>query len=185
MTYPAGYVIPAKAGIYKKNMNLNKVFVLGNLTKDPELRQTPTGQAVCSFGIATNRFFTDSTGQKQKQAEFHNIVAWGRQAEIINQYLKKGSILLVEGRLQTRSWQDQQGTKHWRTEIVADQIQLGPRPGMGGDMSDDSDTAPNRMGSTQNRPSSSGLPQKPPADTTPIIDLADDGEEIDIKDIPF
>ena len=67
-------------------MNLNKAFIIGNLTRDPELRQTTTGQAVCSFGVATNRFFTDSSGQKQKQAEFHNVVAWGRQAEIVNQY---------------------------------------------------------------------------------------------------
>lgn len=162
-------------------MNLNKVFIAGNLTRDPELRQTTGGQAVCSFSIATNRFFTDSTGQKQKQAEFHNIVAWGRQAEIINQYLKKGSILLVEGRLQTRSWQDQQGTKHWRTEIVADQIQLGPRTGTGGDtfgQRDDSYTQ--RPSASEPRPNNSNK-----SDTTPIIDLADDGEEIDVKDIPF
>ena len=168
-------------------MNLNKVFVLGNLTKDPELRQTAGGQAVCSFSIATNRFFTDSTGQKQKQAEFHNIVAWGRQAEIINQYLKKGSILLVEGRLQTRSWQDQQGAKHYRTEIVADQIQLGPRTGgdvsggdrFGGDR--DESYAPPRQ-SPEARQESASAPRP---DTTLIIDLADDGEEIDVKDIPF
>ena len=168
-------------------MNLNKVFVLGNLTKDPELRQTAGGQAVCSFSIATNRFFTDSTGQKQKQAEFHNIVAWGRQAEIINQYLKKGSILLVEGRLQTRSWQDQQGAKHYRTEIVADQIQLGPRTGaetsagdrFGGDR-DESYAPPRQSPEPRQGPASAPRP-----DTTPIIDLADDGEEIDVKDIPF
>src|SRR3990167_3817336 len=113
-------------------MNLNKVFVLGNLTRDPELRQTSSGQAVCSFSIATNRFYTDSSGQKQKQAEFHNIVAWGRQAEIVNQYLRKGSPVLVEGRLQTRSWQDNQGTKHWRTEIIAERVHLGPRGSGGG-----------------------------------------------------
>jgi len=83
-------------------MNLNKTFILGNLTRDPELRQTQGGQTVCSFAIATNRFYKDSSGTRQQQAEFHNVVAWGRQAEIINQYLKKGSILLVEGRLQTR-----------------------------------------------------------------------------------
>ena len=169
-------------------MNLNKVFVLGNLTKDPELRQTAGGQAVCSFSIATNRFFTDSTGQKQKQAEFHNIVAWGRQAEIIHQYLKKGSILLVEGRLQTRSWQDQQGAKHYRTEIVADQIQLGPRTGgdsSGGDRfggDHDEPYAPPRQ-SPEPRSGSATASVRP--DTTPIIDLADDGEEIDVKDIPF
>ena len=96
-------------------MNLNKAFVLGNLTRDPELRQTASGQAVCSFGIATNRYYTNSVGQKQEQAEFHNIVTWGRQAEIASQYLKKGSLVLIEGRLQTRSWQDQQGTKKYRT----------------------------------------------------------------------
>ena len=150
-------------------MNLNKVFVLGNLTRDPELRQTPSGQAVCSFGIATNRFFTDSTGQKQKQAEFHNIVAWGRQAEIINQYLHKGSSILVEGRLQTRSWQDQQGAKHWKTEIIAEKIQLGPRPGGGG--------------GGQEEPE--GQEQKQTQDSTPIIEHPGDGEEIDVKDIPF
>ena len=151
-------------------MNLNKVFVLGNLTRDPELRQTPSGQAVCSFGIATNRFFTDSTGQKQKQVEFHNIVAWGRQAEIINQYLHKGSSILVEGRLQTRSWQDQQGAKHWKTEIIAEKIQLGPRTQGGGD-------------GGQEEPEGQG--QKQAEDTTPIIELPGDGEEIDVKDIPF
>ncbi|MDP3770402.1 MAG: single-stranded DNA-binding protein [bacterium] len=163
-------------------MNLNKVFVLGNLTRDPELRQTSGGQAVCSFSIATNRFFTDSAGQKQKQAEFHNIVSWGRQAEIINQYLKKGSILLVEGRLQTRSWQDQQGTKHWRTEIVADQIQLGPRTGGGsGDAFEQRDDSyAQRSPASETRPNNANKP-----DAMPIIDLADEGEEIDVKDIPF
>lgn len=165
-------------------MNLNKVFVLGNLTKDPELRQTAGGQAVCSFSIATNRFFTDSAGQKQKQAEFHNIVAWGRQAEIINQYLKKGNILLVEGRLQTRSWTDPQGTKHWRTEIIADQIQLGPRPGASaGDSFGDRDDSSFQSRPQTSEPRPNNFGNKP--DTTPIIDLADDGEEIDVKDIPF
>ena len=161
-------------------MNLNKVFVLGNLTRDPELRQTSGGQAVCSFGIATNRFYKDSMGQKQQQAEFHNIVAWGRQAEVINQYLKKGSILLVEGRLQTRSWQDQQGAKHWRTEIIADQIQLGPRTaGVGGDSFGDREP----YGAQRQQPDASTQPSKP--DTVPIIDLADEGQEINVKDIPF
>ncbi len=162
-------------------MNLNKVFVLGNLTKDPELRQTASGQAVCSFGIATNRYYKDSAGQRQEQTEFHNIVAWGRQAEIINQYLKKGSSLLVEGRLQTRSWQDQQGAKHWRTEIVADQIQLGPRKEGG---SDSFGGARNESYPSRQTPQSTTQipPQK---DATPIIDLADEGEEIDVKDIPF
>lgn len=157
-------------------MNLNKVFILGNLTRDPELRQTPSGQAVCSFGIATNRFYTDSAGQKQKQAEFHNVVAWGRNAELVNQYLHKGSSVLVEGRLQTRSWQDQQGTKHWRTEVIAERIQLGPRPGgppAGG------------WGEGANPQPPSTPVEKPSPDATPIIELPEDGEEIDVKDIPF
>src|SRR3989338_8267035 len=124
-------------------MNLNKAFIMGNLTRDPELRQTPTGQAVCSFGVATNRFYTDKTGQKQKHAEFHNIVAWGKQAEIVNQYLKKGSLIFVEGRLQTRNWQDPQGAKHYRTEVIAERVQLGPRPqGGGGPAPSSNDSAP-------------------------------------------
>lgn len=150
-------------------MNLNKVFILGNLTRDPELRQTPSGQAVCSFGVATNRFFTDASGQKQKQAEFHNVVAWGRSAEIVSQYLRKGSSVLVEGRLQTRNWVDQQGVKHWRTEVIAERVQLGPRSGGGG-----GDTAEPEE-----------TPQKAPADETPIIELPGDNEEIDVKEIPF
>lgn len=161
-------------------MNLNKVFIAGNLTRDPELRQTSGGHAVCSFSIATNRFYKDAAGARQQQAEFHNIVAWGRQAEIIHQYLKKGSILLVEGRLQTRSWQDQQGTKHWRTEVIADQIQLGPRTG---GASGDSFAGHNESyGGTRQQMDS---PQSPKPDTMPIIDLADEGQEIDVKDIPF
>src|SRR3954471_11995507 len=110
-------------------MNLNKVFVLGNLTRDPELRATTSGQSVCSFSIATHHVFTDKTGQKQQQSEFHNIVAWAKQAEIVKQYLRKGSLLLVEGRMQTRDWQDDQGVTHYRTEIVAERLQLGPKPG--------------------------------------------------------
>ncbi len=147
-------------------MNLNKAFILGNLTRDPELRQTTSGQAVSSFSVATNRFFTDSTGQKQKQAEFHNIVAWGRNAEIVNQYLKKGSSVLIEGRLQTRSWQDKEGQKHWKTEIIADRVQLGPKSSgaSSGDQDDD---------------------QKPTGDAAPMIDLPVEGEEIDVKEIPF
>lgn len=108
-------------------MNLNKAFVLGNLTRDPELRQTPTGQNVATFGVATNRMWTDRTGNKQTQTEFHNVVVWGRLAEIASQYLGKGRLVLIEGRITTRSWQDQQGQKKYRTEIVAENMQLGPR----------------------------------------------------------
>ena len=166
-------------------MNLNKAFILGNLTRDPELRQTASGQTVCSFGVATNRFYTDSAGQKQKQAEFHNVVAWGKQAEIITQYLHKGSSILVEGRLQTRSWQDQQGVKHYRTEIVSEQIQLGPRSDSGGGGSGFAGPAePRSGGENQRSQNAPQLREQAPKDETPIIELPGD-EEIDVKEIPF
>lgn len=110
-------------------MNLNKVFILGRLTADPQLRNTQAGQQVASFSLATNRVWTDKAGQKREEAEFHNIVVWGRQAEIASKFLNKGGLALVEGRLQTRSWQDKQGQSRKTTEIIADRIQLGPRPG--------------------------------------------------------
>lgn len=103
-------------------MDLNKVMIIGNLTRDPEGRTTPAGQVVTNFGIATNLIWTDATGQKQKRAEFHNIVAWRKLAEICNQYLKKGNKVYIEGRLQTREWQGQDGVKRYRTEIVADNM---------------------------------------------------------------
>src|SRR3990167_6840917 len=112
-------------------MYLNKAFVIGNLTRDPELRSLPSGVQVASFSVATNRVWKDKAGAKQESAEFHNIVVFGRQAEIVSQYLKKGSSVLVEGRLQTRSW-EQEGVKKYRTEIVADRVQFGPRGGQGG-----------------------------------------------------
>lgn len=111
-------------------MNVNKVIVVGNLTRDPETKTIPSGQSVTSFGLATNRFWTDrESGEKKKQAEYHNIIAWGKLGEIVQQFLKKGSLAYIEGRLQTRSWQDQQGNKKFRTEIVAEKLQLGPRSG--------------------------------------------------------
>lgn len=114
-------------------MNFNKAFVLGNVTRDPELRTTPSGQNVCSFGVATNRFYKDQGGQRQQAAEFHNIVAWGRLAEICHQYLKRGSLVFIEGRIQTRSWDDKSsGQKRYRTEVVAETMQLGPRGAGGG-----------------------------------------------------
>jgi single-strand DNA-binding protein len=122
-------------------MKLNKVFVIGNLTKDPELRATPSGTAVCTFGLATDRFYTDGQGQKQQQVEYHTIVAWGKQAELVHQYVHKGSLLLVEGRLQTRDWQDDKGVKHWRTEIVAESLQFGPKTGKKADAAADMLTA--------------------------------------------
>ena len=109
-------------------MYINKAMVFGNLTRDPELKSLPSGMQVCSFSIATNRVYKDRDGNKQEQADYHNVVVFGRQAETSAQYLKKGSSAYIEGRLQTRSW-DKDGQKQYRTEIVADRVQFGPRPG--------------------------------------------------------
>ena len=110
-------------------MYLNKVILIGNLTRDPERRSLPSGAAVTSFGLATNRVWKDRNGAKQEDTQFHNVVVFGPQAEVVAQYLKKGSSALVEGRLQTRSWDAQDGTKKYRTEIVADRVQFGSRTG--------------------------------------------------------
>lgn len=155
-------------------MNLNKVIIAGNLTRDPELRQTASGQNVCTVGVATNRVWNDPSGQKQQATEFHNVVLWGRLAEITNQYLKKGRLILIEGRLQTRSWDDKQtGQKKYKTEIVAETIQFGPQgsSGMGGG----------------NTPVSSREPaaaEQPPTEI-PTVQYPADEEEIRAEDIPF
>lgn len=122
-------------------MYLNKAMIYGNLTRDPELKSLPSGMQVCSFSLATNRVFKDRDGKRQEQADYHNIVVFGRQAETSAQYLKKGSGVFVEGRLQTRSW-DKDGQKQYRTEIIADRVQFGPRGGSGGgdDMKSGGDT---------------------------------------------
>jgi len=108
-------------------MNLNKVFLIGRLTRDPEKRALPSGRSVTSFGRATGRLYTDKNVQKQEQTEFHNIVMFGKLADISAQYLNKGSLTFIEGRLQTRTWQDSSGNQKSRTEIVAERMQLGPR----------------------------------------------------------
>jgi single-strand DNA-binding protein len=141
-------------------MNFNKVILVGRLTRDPETRSLPSGQSVASFGLATGRVFNDKNGQKQETTEFHNIVFFGRTAEIASQYLKKGTLVLVEGRIQTRNWQDNDGNKKYRTEIIGERMQLGPK-------------------STGSSPK-----QENPSEEIPIIQKEDE-EEIDIKDIPF
>jgi len=109
-------------------MNLNKVFLLGRVTANPEIRKTPGGQSVTSFTVATNRVWTAKNGSKQQSTEFHNVVVWGRQAEIATQFLTKGSLVLIEGRLQTRSWQNKAGETKYTTEIICERLQLGPKP---------------------------------------------------------
>lgn len=109
-------------------MNLNKAMIIGNLTRDPELRTTPSGVQVASFGVATNFMWNDQNGQKQERVEFHNVVAWRRLAEICGQYLKKGSKVYIEGRLQTRDWVGQDNVKRYTTEIVAENMIMLDRP---------------------------------------------------------
>lgn len=108
-------------------MNLNKAIIIGNLTRDPEIRTLPSGQPVASFGVATNRIWNNKEGQKQQDTQFHNIVLFGRLAEIAKQYLAKGAMVMIEGRIDTRSWQSQDGSKKYKTEIIGEKMQLGPR----------------------------------------------------------
>lgn len=147
-------------------MYLNKVFVLGNLTADPNARALPSGQSVVNFSIATNRIFYDKNREKQERVEFHNIVAFGRNAEIVQQYLRKGSLVLIEGRLQTRSWQDSAGNKRYRTEIITERFQMGPRAGKS-------------VPPAQKEAAAETAPAK---EEIPIIE---EEEEVDVKDIPF
>ncbi|PKL37030.1 single-stranded DNA-binding protein [Candidatus Peregrinibacteria bacterium HGW-Peregrinibacteria-1] len=119
------------------SMSLNRVQLIGNLTADPEMKQIPSGQMVTTFSLATNRTWTDDSGQKQSKVEFHNLVAWGKLAEICGQYLKKGGKAFVEGRLQTRDWEGQDGVKRYRTEVVLENMIMLDRKGEsmgGGDM---------------------------------------------------
>lgn len=150
-------------------MFINKVFLYGNLTRDPELKALPSGLNVASFSIATNRVFKDRDGKKQEQAEFHNISVFGRSADLVAQYLKKGSSAFVEGRLQTRSW-EKDGQKHYRTEIVAENVQFGPRAGGG---------APSGGRAPQDEPDFSGGS----AASGSAIDYPKD--DINPDDIPF
>lgn len=107
-------------------MYINKIFLYGNLTRDPELKALPSGSNIVNFGLATNRTYKDKNGAKQEATEFHNVVAFGRTAEVIAQYMKKGRPIFVEGRIQTRSWDDKEsGKKNYRTEIVVENFQFG------------------------------------------------------------
>ncbi|KPK78817.1 MAG: single-stranded DNA-binding protein [candidate division Zixibacteria bacterium SM23_73] len=147
-------------------MNLNKIILVGRLTNDPQLRNTPSGSPVCSFGLATNRIWSDrATGEKKKQTEFHNIVLWRRLAEIASQYLSKGSLVLIEGRIQTRSWEDPSGNRRQRTEIVAERMQLAPK------------SISKEMPSPQK--------QEEPQNKEEIPIIEEDEGEINVEEIPF
>lgn len=146
-------------------MNLNKAMIIGNLTRDPEMRNTPSGAQVASFSVATSLVWTDQAGQQQKKSEFHNIVAWRKLAEICGQYLRKGSKVYVEGRLQTTEWSGQDGVKRYRTEIVLENMIMLDRAGATG-------------GASSNNEFRNDLQAEGPSDNG-------QEEEIRVENIPF
>jgi single-strand DNA-binding protein len=176
-------------------MNVNKVIIVGRLTRDPEKKAIPSGQTVTNFSIATSRKWKGNDGQEQEKTEFHNIVAWGKVGEIIAQYVIKGQEIYIEGRLETRNWEDQEsGKKMYRTEIILENFQFGSKPGGAGDS----------QGSYQNQQSNATAPAVdanpnptptqapaqedvniPAAEEIPTIDVDADTEEVKVEDIPF
>ncbi len=158
-------------------MYLNEVTIIGNITRDLELRALPSGMNVASFSVATNRVYKDRDGKKVEQTDFHNVVVFGRQADTCAQYLKKGSQVLVKGRLQTRSWEGKDGEKKYRTEIVADRVQFGNKPrGASGDNRSEADK---RFDDHRSDDEKEGVP----SDGGAAIDYPKD--EINPDDIPF
>ncbi|MCB9815170.1 single-stranded DNA-binding protein [Candidatus Nomurabacteria bacterium] len=146
-------------------MYLNKAMIYGNLTRDPELKALPSGMNVCSMSIATNRVYKDRDGKKQESVDYHNVVVFGNQAENSAKYLSKGNGVYIEGRIQTRSW-EKDGQKQYRTEIVADRVQFGPKNGSGGGGAPSNDSGP---AEDSKAPSVPDYPE----------------EEINPEDIPF
>jgi len=153
-------------------MNLNKVFIIGNLTRDPELRSLPSGSSVASFGVATNRVWKNPQGEKQEDVQFHNIVVFGKQADTVAQYLKKGSSVLIEGRIQTRSWDAQDGSKRTKTEIVAERVQFGPRRAAA-------------AGGTLSVPGGGEAAEEPVKKTEELETIQYPEEDINPEEIPF
>lgn len=154
--------------------SLNRATIIGNLTRDPEMRKTQTGQSVCSFSVATNRNWTGQDGTKQEASDFHNVVAWGKLAEICGQYLTKGRKVYVDGRMQTRDWEGQDGVRRYRTEIVTENMIILDRP----------------AGGAPSGSSGGNKPFSPAAFTPPAPPVQEDhapnpDDEIKIEDIPF
>ncbi len=154
-------------------MYINKAIVFGNLTRDPELKSLPSGMAVCNFSLATNRVWKDKSGAKQESVDYHNIVLFDKKAELAHQYLKKGSSVLIEGRMQTQSW-EAEGVKKYRMEIVGDTMQFGPRATTGVSTGGSNSTAP-----SSTKPKTQNAPQE----QLKTIQYPDD--DISPDDIPF
>ncbi|MES3004935.1 MAG: single-stranded DNA-binding protein [Patescibacteria group bacterium] len=149
-------------------MYLNRAMLIGNLTRDPEVKVLPSGIKVASFSLATNRVWKDKNGVKQENVDYHNVVVFGKQADIVSQYMKKGNSILIEGRMQTRSWDDATGVKKYRTEVIADRIQFGPKK---------------EGGSNYSEPAA-GSPAKASEDKG-LDSIEYPEEEINPEDIPF
>ena len=148
-------------------MNINKALIAGRLTKDPMVKNTPSGQTVATFSVATSQTWKDKQAQKQEKATFHNIVVWGRLAEIAGQYLTKGQEVFIEGKIETRSYQSKDGTTRYVTEIIGGNMQMGSKP----------------KGYTQNSPTAPNNGEARPDEEIPTIQQGDD--EINIADVPF
>jgi single-strand DNA-binding protein len=150
-------------------MNLNKVIIVGRVTKDPEKRIIPdSGTSVTSFGVATNSYYKDKTGKTNEKVEFHNVVLFGNLADVATNYLKKGSLALFEGRLQTRKWDDKEGNTRYTTEIVGEKLQLGPRADGAGGASNNNNNENKQENNYKEK-------------EIPVVDE----DEIDVRDIPF
>ncbi len=158
-------------------MYLNKAFIIGNLTRDPELKALPSGMSVASFSVATNRMWKDASGARQEATDYHNIVVFGRQAETVSQYMKKGSNVFVEGRMQTRSWDGQDGKKQYRTEVVADRVQFGSRASGAGEGAGATSFGSSSESSKKTNETENALNQ--------LDSIEYPEEEINPEDIPF
>ncbi|MDO8575536.1 MAG: single-stranded DNA-binding protein [bacterium] len=171
-------------------MYINKAFIFGNLTRDPEVRALPSGIKVCNFSLATNRSWKDKNGARQESVDYHNIVMFGKLAETASQYLKKGSSIFVEGRMQTRSWDAPDGQKKYRTEVIADSFQFGPKTSGSGSgesyAGTGSNSAPSKVGTDKN-----AVDAVKSGDVKPSASIPAEGaieypeEEINADDIPF
>ncbi|MCY4577007.1 MAG: single-stranded DNA-binding protein [Candidatus Kaiserbacteria bacterium] len=165
-------------------MFINKVMVYGNLTRDPELRQLPSGTNIANVGIATNRYYNNQQGERQEETEFHNVVLFGRLADLAQQYLTKGGGVFIEGRLRTSSWDDKEtGQKRYRTEIIGEQMQFGPRRNGGGATGQGQQAAP----SPQQQGSSAPVANAPVANAPATPPKTPNYPEATINpdDIPF
>lgn len=166
--------------------SFNQVILVGNMARDPELRTIPSGQSVASFAVATNRTWQDQSGETQSQADFHNIVAWGKLAELAAQYLAKGRKVMVVGRLQTRSWEGEDGKKNYRTEVIANDISFLDRPGEASDQGfASSEPATASTGSSGSSSSKGSKKATGAAKKDEKIEIEDLGDDVDLSEIPF